>query len=96
MPNIAIKVEDLHKRYIIGHQQQEGYTALRDVIATGMKSFGRSLNPFGRKIVSLAYKPAEAIEPVNPTFLWKFFMFLKKYMDGFSPLLLLVSLHQAS
>jgi lipopolysaccharide transport system ATP-binding protein len=33
----AIKVENLYKRYVIGRQRQERYTALRDVLANGAK-----------------------------------------------------------
>jgi len=33
----AIAVENLSKKYIIGHQKQERYTALRDVLANGAK-----------------------------------------------------------
>lgn len=40
MSDIVIQVENLSKKYIIGHQQQERYTALRDVIANKAKSFG--------------------------------------------------------
>jgi lipopolysaccharide transport system ATP-binding protein len=36
----VIRVENLGKKYIIGHQQQEGYTALRDVITNKVKSIG--------------------------------------------------------
>ena len=32
MSDTVIRVENLGKKYIIGHQQQERYTALRDVI----------------------------------------------------------------
>ncbi|MEH1929797.1 ABC transporter ATP-binding protein [Nostoc sp.] len=46
MSDIVIKVENLGKKYIIGHQQQERYTALRDVIANKVKSFGNLIqNP---------------------------------------------------
>ncbi len=38
MSKTVIKVENLGKKYIIGHQKQERYTALRDVIANGVKS----------------------------------------------------------
>ena len=38
MSDTVIKVENLGKKYIIGHQKQERYTALRDVIANGVKS----------------------------------------------------------
>jgi lipopolysaccharide transport system ATP-binding protein len=37
MSDTVIQVENLSKKYIIGHQQQERYTALRDVIANGAK-----------------------------------------------------------
>ncbi|MDF5712687.1 MAG: ABC transporter ATP-binding protein, partial [Rhizonema sp. NSF051] len=43
MSDTVIQVENLGKKYIIGHQQQERYTALRDVIANRAKSL---LKPF--------------------------------------------------
>ena len=39
----VIVVENLSKKYIIGHQKQERYTALRDVLANGAKRFARKL-----------------------------------------------------
>ncbi|MGV2826789.1 ABC transporter ATP-binding protein [Myxosarcina sp. GI1(2024)] len=46
MSNTVIKVENLGKKYIIGHQTQEKYTALRDVIANNAKSIARKvINP---------------------------------------------------
>lgn len=57
MSDTVVRVENLGKKYIIGHQQQEPYTALRDVIANGAKSLGRQvLNPFGKR------KPNPTIE----------------------------------
>jgi len=38
MSNTVINVEDLGKKYVIGHQKQEKYTALRDVIVHGARS----------------------------------------------------------
>ena len=38
MSDTVIKVENLGKKYIIGHQKEESYTALRDVITNGVKS----------------------------------------------------------
>ena len=38
MNNPIIRVEHLSKKYMIGHQPAERYTALRDVIASGFKS----------------------------------------------------------
>lgn len=39
-----IKVDNLSKKYILSHQQQESYTALRDVITNKFKGIGRSLS----------------------------------------------------
>ncbi|MEB3123593.1 MAG: hypothetical protein VKL41_20525 [Snowella sp.] len=47
MSDTVIEVENLSKKYIIGHQKQERYTALRDVIADGAKAFWRSLSGGG-------------------------------------------------
>ena len=44
--NTIIKVEDLSKRYLISHQRQERYVALRDIIADNAKSFGRRIAYF--------------------------------------------------
>ncbi|WP_404784193.1 ABC transporter ATP-binding protein [Altericista sp. CCNU0014] len=44
MSDTVIKVENLSKKYIIRHQQAQQYTALRDVIADGVKSIGRHLS----------------------------------------------------
>jgi lipopolysaccharide transport system ATP-binding protein len=46
----VIKVENLSKKYIISHQRQERYTALRDVMAIGVKRmFNRGIvQPFKR------------------------------------------------
>ncbi len=43
MSDSVILVENIGKKYIIGHQKQERYTALRDVITEKFKSFGRKL-----------------------------------------------------
>ena len=45
MSDTVIRVENLGKKYIIGHQQQERYTALRDVITSKVKSLGSLINP---------------------------------------------------
>lgn len=45
--SLVITVENLSKSYIIGHQKQERYTALRDVLANGAKRFTHKLtHPF--------------------------------------------------
>ena len=43
MSNIAIRVENLGKKYIIAHQQPAQYTALRDVLANRVRAIGRKL-----------------------------------------------------
>ena len=49
MSETIIKVENLGKKYLIGHEKQQKYTALRDVIVNGVKSWGRSLNQMFQK-----------------------------------------------
>jgi lipopolysaccharide transport system ATP-binding protein len=45
MSDTVIRIENLSKKYIIGHQQEERYTVLRDVIANKIKSLGSLINP---------------------------------------------------
>ena len=45
MSDPVIRVENLGKKYIIGHQSKERYTALRDVIVNQVKSLGNLVNP---------------------------------------------------
>ncbi len=42
MSDTVIRVENIGKKYLIGHQQSEKYTALRDVIANGAKNLFNS------------------------------------------------------
>lgn len=66
MSDTVIQVENLGKKYIIGHQKRERYTALRDVIATGAKSLGRQLlKPFGTKISDPAVEEFWALKDVS-------------------------------
>jgi len=50
MSNIAIKVENLGKKYLIKHEQKESYQTFQDVILNGSKNIVRSLNPFDKTI----------------------------------------------
>ena len=43
MSDTVIRVENLSKAYIISHQNGERYTALRDVLANGVKSVASSV-----------------------------------------------------
>lgn len=46
----VIAVENLSEKYIIGHQEQERYTALRDVLADNAKRSTRKLfHPFAEQ-----------------------------------------------
>ena len=47
MSNIAIKVENLSKKYVINHASDNGDDNFREVIVGGAKKFISSLNPFG-------------------------------------------------
>jgi lipopolysaccharide transport system ATP-binding protein len=50
MSDTVIRVENLGKKYILGHQKQERYKSLRDTIANRSKSFGRKLlKPFDKQ-----------------------------------------------
>ena len=55
MSDTVIRVENLGKKYIIGHQKEDQrYTALRDVIADKAKTLGNHLNPFKSSSSSLS------------------------------------------
>ncbi len=64
MSDIVIRVENLSKKYIIGHQKQERYTALRDVISNGAKSFWQGLTG-DRKIDNDVSEEFWALKDVN-------------------------------
>src|SRR4028119_1244319 len=66
MSDTVIQVENLGKKYIIGHKKAERYTALRDVIANGAKSLGRQLRkPFGRRTPDLVAEEFWALKDVS-------------------------------
>lgn len=53
MSDTVIRVENLSKKYIIGHQQQQPYKTLRDVMATTGKLLkNKLLKPFGKQSVN--------------------------------------------
>jgi lipopolysaccharide transport system ATP-binding protein len=66
MAETVIRVENLGKKYIIGHQKQDRYTALRDVIANGAKSLGRQvLKPLSKKMPDSAIEEFWALKDVS-------------------------------
>jgi lipopolysaccharide transport system ATP-binding protein len=64
MSDTVIRVENLGKKYIIGHQQQERYTSLRDVIANKVKSLGSLINPKA-KVENPAFEEFWALKDVS-------------------------------
>lgn len=65
MPSV-ISVENLSKKYIIGHQKQERYTALRDVLANGAKRFTNKLiHPFAAKSNDPTHEEFWALKDIN-------------------------------
>ena len=48
MGNIAIKVENLGKKYIIHHEKKESYKTFQDVLVNAGKKVITSLNPFAK------------------------------------------------
>jgi lipopolysaccharide transport system ATP-binding protein len=66
MSDTIISVENLGKKYILGQQKQERYTALRDVIANGAKSIGRNiLKPLGKRMPEPAGEEFWALKDVS-------------------------------
>jgi len=62
----VIAVENLSKKYIIGHQKRERYTALRDVLASGAKRFAYKLaHPFSNPAIDPAHEEFWALKDVN-------------------------------
>lgn len=62
----AIAVENLSKKYIIGHQARERYTALRDVLANGAKRFVHKLaHPFAEPEDDATHETFWALKDIN-------------------------------
>jgi lipopolysaccharide transport system ATP-binding protein len=62
----VITVENLSKKYIIGHQKQERYTALRDVLTNGAKRIARKLrHPFAAPEIDPAHEEFWALKDVS-------------------------------
>lgn len=62
----VISVENLSKKYIIGHQKQERYTALRDVLADGAKRLTHKLiHPFYAPVNDPTHEEFWALKDVS-------------------------------
>ena len=65
---VAIAVESLSKKYIIGHQPRERYTALRDVLANGAKRLaGKLAHPFAQPEDDATHETFWALKDVGFT-----------------------------
>lgn len=65
---VAIAVENLSKKYVIGHQPRERYIALRDVLANGTKRFIQKLaHPFAEPEDDATHETFWALKDVNFT-----------------------------
>jgi lipopolysaccharide transport system ATP-binding protein len=63
---VAIAVENLSKKYIIGHQTRERYTALRDVLANGAKRLAKRLvHPFAEPEDDATHETFWALKDVS-------------------------------
>jgi lipopolysaccharide transport system ATP-binding protein len=66
MSDTVIQVENLGKKYIIGHQKQENYPSLRDAIANGAASLGRKLlKPSSKRLVEPTVEEFWALKDVS-------------------------------
>jgi len=62
----VISVESLSKKYIIGHQKQERYTALRDVLTDGAKRLTHKLiHPFAAPVNDPTHEEFWALKDVS-------------------------------
>ena len=62
----VISVENLSKKYIIGHQKQAGYTNLREVLADGAKRFTHKLtHPFAAPVNDPTHEEFWALKDVS-------------------------------
>jgi ABC-type polysaccharide/polyol phosphate transport system ATPase subunit len=64
--SLAIAVENLSKKYIIGHQTRERYTSLRDVLANGAKRVAHKLiHPFAASENCPTYEEFWALKDIT-------------------------------
>ncbi len=62
----VISVQNLSKKYILSHQSQERYTALRDVIAKSVRNAAQKLrNPFSEPSIDATHEEFWALKDVS-------------------------------
>lgn len=63
---IAIKIENLSKRYIIGHQRQENYTTLRDILMHKIRGVGQRIrHPLSPNSEEIEQEELWALRDIN-------------------------------
>jgi lipopolysaccharide transport system ATP-binding protein len=67
MSDTVIKVENLSKRYVIGHQRQERYNTLRDAIANGARSLKQKIFSPQQKLAVPGYEEFWALKDIIDT-----------------------------
>jgi len=67
MSDTVIRIENLSKKYIIGHQKQEKYSTLRDAIADRARSLTQKMQmpPFGKSSSNTAEEEFWALKDVS-------------------------------
>lgn len=65
MSDTVIQVENLSKRYVIGHQKQERYSTLRDAIANSAKSLKHKIFNSNQKFEDPSYEEFWALKDVS-------------------------------
>ncbi len=65
MSDTVIQVENLSKRYVIGHQKQERYSTLRDAIANSARSLKHKIFNFNQKFEDPAHEEFWALKDVS-------------------------------
>ncbi|PZO14600.1 MAG: teichoic-acid-transporting ATPase [Leptolyngbya foveolarum] len=66
MSDTVIQVENVSKKYVIGHQDNAGYATLRDQMSKGAKSLAQQLGrPFGKQISASTKEEFWALKEVS-------------------------------
>jgi lipopolysaccharide transport system ATP-binding protein len=65
MSDVVIQVENLGKKYIIGHQKKERYTALRDVLGNGAREMWQRLRYPGKSFPDPCHEEFWALKDVS-------------------------------
>ncbi|MBD2189004.1 ABC transporter ATP-binding protein [Pseudanabaena sp. FACHB-723] len=65
MSDTVIKVENLSKRYVIGHQAQNSNVTLRDAIANGARSLTQRIFNFNQKVANPTHEEFWALKDVS-------------------------------